>query len=55
LLFWVHDPSANAARPRLLVRRTVPMVVRGIALARLPVLRATIADLVTLIADLKSL
>jgi AcrR family transcriptional regulator len=55
VLFWVHDSSESAARTRLLVRRTVPMVVRGIALARLPVLRATIADLVALIAELKSL
>jgi AcrR family transcriptional regulator len=55
VLFWVHDSSENAARTRLLARRTAPMVVRGIALARLPVLRATIADLVALIGELKAL
>jgi AcrR family transcriptional regulator len=55
VLFWVHDPSEHAARTRLLAVRTVPMVVRGIGLARLPVLRATIADLVALIAELKAL
>ncbi len=55
VLFWVHDPSENAARSRLLARRTAPMVVRAIGLARLPIMRATIADLVGLIADLKSL
>jgi AcrR family transcriptional regulator len=55
VLFWVHDPSDGAARTRLLARGTAPMVVRGISLARLPVLRATIADLVALISELKSL
>jgi AcrR family transcriptional regulator len=55
VLYWVHDPSDGAARTRLLARRTAPMVVRGINLARLPVLRSTIADLVALIAELKSL
>jgi AcrR family transcriptional regulator len=55
VLFWVHDPSGDAARTRLLARRTAPLVVRGIGLARLPVLRATIADLVALIAELKAL
>jgi AcrR family transcriptional regulator len=55
VLFWVHDPSENAARTRLLARRTAPLVVRAIGLARLPVIRATIADLVALIAELKAL
>jgi len=55
VLFWVHDASDGAARTRLLARRTAPMVVRGIGLARLPVLRATIGDLVALIAELKTL
>jgi hypothetical protein len=55
VLFWVHDQSDQAARTRLLARRTAPMVVRAIGLARLPVLRSTIDDLVGLIAELKSL
>jgi AcrR family transcriptional regulator len=55
VLFWVHDASDGAARTHLLARRTAPLVVRGIGLARLPVLRATIADLVALIAELKGL
>ncbi len=55
VLYWVHDPSDQAARTRLLARRTAPMVVRGITLARLPVMRATIADLTSLIAELKTL
>jgi AcrR family transcriptional regulator len=55
VLFWVHDSSEGAERSRVLARRTVPMVVRGIGLARLPVLRATLNDLIELIGELKSL
>jgi len=40
------------AAGRRLVRRTVPMVERAIALSRLPVLRATI-NARSLVADLK--
>jgi AcrR family transcriptional regulator len=55
VLFWVHDTSDGAARTRLLAQRSAPMVVRAIGLARLPVLRATITDLIALVAELKSL
>ena len=55
VLFWVHDTSDGAARSRLLARRTAPMVVSAIGLARLPVLRATITDLISLIGELKRL
>jgi AcrR family transcriptional regulator len=53
VLYWVYDPTAGAAHTRTLVRGTAPMVVRAIALARLPVLRSTVADLVQLLADIK--
>jgi AcrR family transcriptional regulator len=53
VLFWVHDRSHDVMASRLLVRRTVPMLVRAIELAKLPALKATLADLVTLISDLK--
>lgn len=53
VLFWVHDPSPNAARTRLLASRTTPLVVRAIGLARLPVLRSSLNDLIALIQDLK--
>lgn len=55
VLFWVHDASAGNARTRRVVERTAPTVVRAVGLARLPVLRATIADLVALIGELKTL
>jgi AcrR family transcriptional regulator len=55
VLYWVHDPTDNAIRTRLLARRTCPIVVRAIGLARLPVLRSSVTDLVELIGELKAL
>ncbi len=53
VLFWVYDGSHGAMASKLLVRRTVPMVVRAIDLARLPVLKATVVDLIALVSDLR--
>jgi AcrR family transcriptional regulator len=55
VLYWVHDPTPNAARTRLLAARTTPLVVRAIGLARLPVLRSTLHELLGLIQDLKGI
>lgn len=55
VLYWVHDPTANAARTRLLAARTTPLVVRAIGLARLPVLRSILHDLLSLIGELKAM
>ena len=55
VLFWVHDPSADTARTRRLIDRSVPVVVRAIGLARVPVLRATIVDLIALVDEIKTL
>jgi AcrR family transcriptional regulator len=54
VLFWVHDRSEGAARTRLLVDRTVPIVARLIRLSRMPVLRPLgrqVVDLVRLLRD----
>ncbi|TWF77580.1 TetR family transcriptional regulator [Pseudonocardia hierapolitana] len=54
VLFWVHDRSDGAARTRLLVDRTVPMVARLVRLSRMPVLRPLgrqVVDLVRLLRD----
>ncbi len=53
VLFWVHDTSPNADRTRMLTRRLVPMVVKAIGLARLPVIKSTVDDLVALLVDLR--
>lgn len=55
VLYWVHDPSEDAIRTRTLVRRTVPLVVQAIGLAKLPILRSTINELVALIDELRRL
>ncbi len=52
VLYWVHDRTENATRTRLLIRRTAPLVVQAIGLARLPVFRSTLNEVVGLIADL---
>ena len=55
VLYWVHDPTSGAARTRLVAGRTTPIVVRAIGLARLPVLRTTLNDLLDLIRELRDL
>ena len=55
VLFWVHDQSENNLRTRRLADRTAPLVVRAIGLARVPVIKGTIEDLIGLIGELKSL
>ena len=53
VLFWVHDDSPAARRTYALVDRTVPMVVRLIALARYRVLRGLVTDVLELLGDLR--
>ena len=54
VLFWVHDRSAQAVATRLVVARTVPIVVRAIEVSRLPALRGLLDDLSALLADLRA-
>ena len=49
VLYWVHDSSEAAAKTYELVNRTVPLVVRLIGLARVPVLRSVVDDVVGLV------
>lgn len=55
VLYWVHDRSPNAARSRLLARRIVPLVVLAISFADQPFLQDAVADVVTLIGELRDL
>ncbi|WP_129337603.1 TetR family transcriptional regulator [Cellulomonas endophytica] len=50
LLHWVHDASPGQARTRALVDRAVPLLARLVGLARLPVLRGPVDDLLALVA-----
>jgi AcrR family transcriptional regulator len=55
VLFWVHDPTAGAARTLLLIDRSVPLVVRLIGLSRYRMLRGTVESLLDLMVDLRNL
>jgi AcrR family transcriptional regulator len=55
VLYWVYDPTPHAAGTRTLASRTTPIVVKVIGLARLPVLRTTLDDLLDLIRELKTI
>lgn len=52
ILYWVHDDSEGATRTYELVDRTVPLVVRLIGLARLPLLRGLLDDVLDLVRSL---
>ena len=53
VLFWVHDPTRDATATRRVVARTAPLVVRAIALARLPVVRGLLDDVAGLTEEMK--
>jgi hypothetical protein len=53
VLFWVHDRSPGSARTYAMVDRTVPLVVRLVALSRYRVLRSVVDDVVALLDDLR--
>ena len=53
VLFWVHDPTDDAAATRRVMARTAPLVVRAIAIARLPVMRTMLNEIVALMAEVK--
>ena len=53
VLYWVHDTSPDCARTYYLIDRTVPLVDRVIRMSRLPILRSTLDDILSLVADLR--
>jgi AcrR family transcriptional regulator len=53
VMFWVHDPTSDAAATRRVVERTAPMVVRLIGIARLPVIRGMLDDVIGLIEEIR--
>jgi AcrR family transcriptional regulator len=52
VLYWVHDTSPGCARTYWLVDMTVPVVVRLVSAARLPVLRAALRDVLAIVDGL---
>ena len=55
VLFWVHDQSEGAARSRLLVRRTAPLLARAVELSGMALLQTAVHDTLHLISELRSL
>ena len=53
VLFWVHDPTPDVSATRRVLHRTAPLVVRAIALTRLPVMRSLLDELIALIHDIR--
>jgi hypothetical protein len=53
VLFWVHDKSLNQERTRVLVSRATPVIGQLVGLSRLPVLRGSAKELMTLISTMK--
>ncbi len=53
VLFWVYDRSEGQARSRALVRQIVPVVDRLVRMARLPVVRGLVDDVVGLVRSLR--
>lgn len=54
VLFWVHDSSPGCAKTYRLIDRTVPLADRLVSLSRLPVLRSTLTDVISIIAEMRS-
>jgi AcrR family transcriptional regulator len=53
ILFWVYDRSQGQTRTLALVDAAVPVLVRLLKMSRLPVLRATTAEVLTLIRTVR--
>jgi AcrR family transcriptional regulator len=53
ILYWVHDGSPDAAKTYRLIDATVPLADRLISLSRLKVLNAAVADVLSLVHELR--
>jgi AcrR family transcriptional regulator len=54
VLFWVHDTSPGCAKTYQLIDRTVPLADRLVALSRVRILRSTIREIISIVADMRS-
>jgi AcrR family transcriptional regulator len=53
ILYWVHDPSEGCERTYGLIDRTVPLVERLVGLAKLPVVRPMVREVVGMLGELR--
>jgi hypothetical protein len=53
VLFWVHDTSPECAKTYRLIDATVPLADRLVSLARMPVLRGTMREVVAIVRDIR--
>jgi AcrR family transcriptional regulator len=53
ILYWVHDTSPGCARTYRLIDAAVPVIGRLVAASRIPVLRATLRDVIAIVDDLR--
>ena len=53
VLFWVHDTSPACAKTYRLIDATAPLADRLVSLARIPVLRGTMRQLVEIISEIR--
>lgn len=54
VLFWVHDTSPACSKTYRLIDATVPMADRLVSLSRLPILRGTMRDVISIIQEIRS-
>jgi AcrR family transcriptional regulator len=53
VMFWVYDQTPGSAATRRLVARIAPMIVKAIALARLPIVRGLLDDVIGVVNELR--
>jgi AcrR family transcriptional regulator len=53
VLFWVYDQTPGQAATHRMLRRVAPMVVRAIGLARLPVVRGMLDDIIAIVNEVR--
>ena len=53
ILYWVHDASDDCAKTFVLIERTVPLVERLVGLAKLPVVRPMVREVVGMLDYLR--
>ena len=53
-LFWVYDTSENQRRTRTLLERGLKLLGTALPLARLPILRGALRDMLSLVTEVRA-